>query len=124
VEDAARLFAPFSGFEPYVLEWHRRSKADRPSGTARELTRRLTANHPAAEPEVAVIRAGSAPGMHLLGFDSASETIELRLTARDRSGYAAGALLAADWLAATPRTPGLHSFDAVVDELIAARRAA
>jgi dihydrodipicolinate reductase len=62
--------------------------------------------------------------MHLVGFDAPSETIELRLTARDRSGYAAGALLAADWLAATRRGPGLHPFDTVVDDLIAARPAA
>jgi 4-hydroxy-tetrahydrodipicolinate reductase len=124
VEDAARLLAPFTAFEPYLLEWHRRSKADRPSGTARELSRRLAANHPGGAPDVAVIRAGSAPGMHLVGFDAPSETIELRLTARDRSGYAAGALLAADWLAATRRGPGLHPFDTVVDDLIAARPAA
>ena len=57
--------------------------------------------------------------MHLVGFDAAGETIELRLTARDRSAYAAGILAAADWLRATPRAPGLHAFDPIVDELIA-----
>jgi dihydrodipicolinate reductase len=58
--------------------------------------------------------------MHLVGFDAPAETIELRLTARDRSGYAAGALAAADWLLATPRAPGVHPFDLVVDDLLAA----
>jgi 4-hydroxy-tetrahydrodipicolinate reductase len=121
VEEAARLFAPLADFEPYVLEWHRRAKADRPSGTAREIVRRIANSHPGGEPEVAVIRAGAAPGMHLVGFDASAETIELRLTARDRSGYATGALAAADWLLAATRAPGIHSFDEVVDDLLAAR---
>ena len=47
------------------------------------------------------------------------ETVELRLTARDRSAYAAGALAAADWLVALDRTPGTHPFDAVVDDRLA-----
>jgi 4-hydroxy-tetrahydrodipicolinate reductase len=134
VERATDLLGPIDGFEPYLVEWHRRSKRDRPSGTARELARRIVARHPAlsgpADPtsgsrrddelEIAVIRAGASPGMHLVGFDSPGETIELRLTARDRSAYAAGALAAVDWLSRTTRPAGIHSFDAVVDELLAA----
>ena len=50
--------------------------------------------------------------------------MELRLTARDRSAYAEGALAAARWLVAEPREPGLHPFDAVVDGLLAAPVAA
>jgi 4-hydroxy-tetrahydrodipicolinate reductase len=119
VDEAGRLAAAIGGFEPSVLEWHRRSKADRPSGTAREIIRRLAVELPIDVDEVAVLRSGSMPGMHVVGLDGASETIELRLTARDRSGYAAGALAAIDWLAAAHRTPGLHTFDEVVDERIA-----
>lgn len=122
VDEAARLAAAIGGFEPSVLEWHRRSKADRPSGTAREIVRRLALELPIGTDEVAVLRSGSMPGMHVVGLDGASETIELRLTARDRSGYAAGALAAIDWLQAAPRSPGIHAFDEVVDERIAAAR--
>jgi hypothetical protein len=57
--------------------------------------------------------------MHLVGFDAPGETIELRLTARDRSAYAAGALAAATWLMAEPRSPGIHPFDEVVDDRLA-----
>ncbi len=125
VEAAVGLFGPLDGFDPYLLEWHRRSKRDRPSGTAADLARRIADGHPrltsADELEVVSIRAGASPGMHLVGFDAAGETVELRLTARDRSAYAAGILAAADWLARSPRTPGLHSFDPIVDELIARR---
>jgi 4-hydroxy-tetrahydrodipicolinate reductase len=137
VEEAARLFGPFAEYDPYIVEWHRRTKTDRPSGTALELSRRLIAAHPRKtrvatpkthgspdpdELDVAVIRAGAAPGMHLVGFDAPGESLEMRLTARDRSAYAAGALTAADWLLAEPRAPGFHSFETVVDSMIAAAR--
>jgi Dihydrodipicolinate reductase len=123
VQAAVELFGPLDAFDPYLVEWHRRAKRDRPSGTAIDLARRIADRHPRlASPddlEVVSIRAGSSPGMHLVGFDAAGETVELRLTARDRSAYAAGILAAADWLERTPREPGLHPFDLVVDELIA-----
>ena len=123
VEVATDLFGAVDGFDPYLVEWHRRAKADRPSGTALDLGRRMVGRHPAigsiADLEVASIRAGASPGMHLVGFDAAGETVELRLTARDRSPYAAGVLAAVDWLLLAPRAPGIHTFDPVVDELIA-----
>ncbi len=123
VETAVELFGSLDAYDPYLVEWHRRAKRDRPSGTAIDLARRIAEHHPrlasAADLEVASVRAGSSPGMHLVGFDAAGETVELRLTARDRSAYAAGILAAADWLERSPRAPGLHAFDLVVDELIA-----
>jgi 4-hydroxy-tetrahydrodipicolinate reductase len=123
VETAVSLFGSLEAFDPYLLEWHRRSKVDRPSGTAIDLRTRIVAGHPRLgapdDLEVVSVRAGASPGMHLVGFDAAGETVELRLTARDRSAYAAGILAAADWLAVTPRAPGLHAFDPIVDELVA-----
>ena len=127
VEAAADLFGAVEAFDPYLVEWHRREKRDRPSGTAVELARRLVARHPRLTSpnalETVTIRAGASPGMHLVGFDAPGETVELRITARDRSAYAAGILAAADWLRAAPRTPGLHPFDLVVDALLDAQRA-
>jgi 4-hydroxy-tetrahydrodipicolinate reductase len=133
VDTATSLFGGLDGFDPYVLEWHRRDKADRPSGTAREIARRIIATHPGktaiADPamgapaveelEVVAVRAGASPGMHVVGFDAAGETVELRLTARDRGAYAAGAVASADWLRSAPRRPGLHRFEEVVDDLLA-----
>jgi 4-hydroxy-tetrahydrodipicolinate reductase len=128
VEAATDLFGSIDDFDPYLVEWHRRAKADRPSGTALELARRIAARHPRlagpTELETASVRAGSSPGMHLVGFDADGETVELRITARDRSAYAAGILVSADWLRRAPRTPGIHEFDLVVDELLARRTAA
>jgi 4-hydroxy-tetrahydrodipicolinate reductase len=129
VEVAAGWYARAGGFEPSIVEWHRRGKADRPSGTARALARRVAAADPrwSLEPgddrpalEVLGVRAGAAPGTHLVTFDGPGETVELRLAARDRSAYADGALAAARWLVREPRAPGLHPFDAVVDDLLSA----
>jgi len=139
VDEAVRLYGPLPAFDPYIVEWHRRGKADRPSGTALALAARITAVHPRirrlADPgasgpppdgclQVVGVRAGANPGVHLVGFDAPGEVIELRCTARDRSAYAAGALAAADWLLAVPRAPGIHPFDAVVDDLLAGTNAA
>jgi 4-hydroxy-tetrahydrodipicolinate reductase len=136
VDAAVDLYGALPAFDPFLLEWHRRVKADRPSGTAADLARRITARHPAKhrtasdpfasvppapdELEVVSLRAGASPGMHLVGFDSAGETVELRLTARDRSAYAAGILAASTWLVREPRAPGIHAFDGVVDALLTA----
>ncbi len=131
-ERAAAWYARAGSFEPSVVEWHRRGKADRPSGTARAIARRIVAADPrwagpdeAGDPtdtrpalEVVGIRAGANPGSHLVTFDGPGESIELRLTARDRTAYADGALAAAHWLATTAPAPGLHPFDAVVDDLL------
>ncbi|MGH2445799.1 MAG: 4-hydroxy-tetrahydrodipicolinate reductase [Candidatus Limnocylindria bacterium] len=131
--DAAAALGRLGGYDPYIVEWHRAGKRDRPSGTALELARRLIRGHPVkrrigaaadgpADPEaleVLSLRAGAAPGTHLVGFDATGETLELRLTARDRRSYASGARLAGDWLAATHRAPGIHPFESVIDDLIA-----
>jgi 4-hydroxy-tetrahydrodipicolinate reductase len=123
IDSAVALFGRLDDFDPYLVEWHRRAKLDRPSGTARDLAGRIVDGHPGlAGPddlEVVSIRAGSSPGMHLVGFDAPGETVELRLTARDRSSYAAGILAAADWLSRATREVGLHPFDPIVDELLA-----
>ena len=134
VEVAAGWYGRAGEFEPSIVEWHRRGKADRPSGTARALARRVVTADPRwsapgtgssdgdTRPalEVVGIRAGAAPGTHLVTFDGLGESIELRLTARDRTAYADGALAAARWLIRVPRASGLHPFDAVVDDLLAA----
>jgi len=124
--EAARRFGRFADFDPYVFEQHRRTKPDRPSGTALAIAEamlphlrskrraRLPAGQGAPDPEtleVVAIRAGASPGMHVVGFDAPGESIELRVTARDRSAYVAGALLAADVALADPDLPpGLISF--------------
>jgi 4-hydroxy-tetrahydrodipicolinate reductase len=129
--EAARRFGRFTDFDPYVFEHHRRTKPDRPSGTALAIAEamlphlrskrraRLPEGQGAPDPEtleVVAIRAGASPGMHVVGFDAPGESIELRVTARDRSAYVAGALLAADTALADPGLPpGLITFADLLD---------
>lgn len=138
--EAARRFGRFPEFDPWVFEQHRRAKADRPSGTANAIAARILPFLPAKrrarlpegqgapDPdtlEVLALRAGAHPGMHIVGFDAPGESIELRVTARDRSAYVAGAVLAADRLAADPTRPaGVIPFTALVDEILASGPAA
>ncbi len=59
-------------------------------------------------------RAGAHPGTHEIGFDSAADTITLRHTARNREGFARGALRAAQWLTGKK---GIHEFRDILDDL-------
>jgi len=133
--EAAKRFGRFPEYDPFVVEQHRRTKPDRPSGTAAAIAdrmlphlsskrqARLPEGQGAPDPdtlEVVTIRAGAHPGMHIVGFDAPGESIELRVTARDRSAYVAGALLAADRLIADPDRPaGQIAFVDIVREILA-----
>ena len=61
-ETAAGWYARAGAFEPSIVEWHRRGKADRPSGTARALARRIAAVDPRwAVPEPGTARPATPP---------------------------------------------------------------
>ncbi len=61
--------------------------------------------------DVSSSRAGKHPGTHEIGFDSPADTITLRHVARNREGFALGALKAAQWIVG--RT-GVYTFDDVL----------
>ena len=97
-ERAAELMAPHGAFGAWIHEAHHSAKRDAPSGTALSIEAALR-NHGYDRPiDVSSTRAGSIPGTHTVGFDAAAETITLTHTARDRSGFARGALQAAHWV--------------------------
>jgi dihydrodipicolinate reductase len=66
--------------------------------------------------EIVALRAGSHPGMHIVGFDGPGESLQVRIEARDRSAYVAGALLAADTLVEQPGRTGMTQFTSLVRE--------
>jgi 4-hydroxy-tetrahydrodipicolinate reductase len=128
VREAARLFAQFPEYDPYVLEKHHRQKNDAPSGTARALAAILESSggpraHAAMSLDgalgddrfhVAAVRAGGIVGEHTVGFDSGGDEVLLEHRARTRRGFALGAVLAAEWVATRA---GFYSFADVVDDL-------
>ena len=79
------------------VEMHHRNKKDQPSGTAKELSR-IVKEKIDREIPFSSIRCGSHPGAHTILFDSACDTITISHEARNREGFAKGALLAANWL--------------------------
>jgi 4-hydroxy-tetrahydrodipicolinate reductase len=114
VRETARLMNKFEEYDVAVHEAHHKDKADSPSGTALTTARILLegvgrkktilAGSPdgTIKPEqlqVTSTRAGTIVGAHTVTFDSAADTIELKHAAKTRSGFALGALLAAEWIA-------------------------
>ena len=113
VEDCARTINKFSSYDISGIEFHHNRKADSPSGTAKSIAKILEKNIDRKtklvyemldrkikpdELHFASMRVGNMPGTHKIFFDSDADTIELAHTARNRKGFAAGAILAAEWI--------------------------
>ena len=113
VRYAAQLLGRLDMYDCYVHEWHHSGKADSPSGTAKKLADILLAelpnkeyafyetSHQRIEPRalhVTSTRVGRFPGTHEIGFDSPADFIQLRHQAHGRSGFAYGAVRAAEWI--------------------------
>ena len=108
---AARLLAKAPGFEAALVETHHSAKKDAPSGTLLQLVEEMKRAGYGRSIDTSSNRAGTNPGTHEIGFDSAADTITLRHTARSREGFARGALKAAQWVIGKK---GLHEFGEVI----------
>jgi 4-hydroxy-tetrahydrodipicolinate reductase len=130
VENAAKIANKIEDYDVYGYEIHHNKKADSPSGTAKticdiliknikrknklvfdRLDRKIAPN----ELHFASIRAGSIPGTHIVGFDSGADTIELKHEARNREGFALGALMAAKWINGKK---GLYNIDHMMKDIL------
>jgi 4-hydroxy-tetrahydrodipicolinate reductase len=114
VAEAARRFAREDTYGAWGWEIHHAAKKDAPSATLLALAEDISRSGYAGTVSLSANRAGSTPGTHEIGFDSAEDTITLRHTARSRDGFARGALRAARWLAGKK---GFFEFREIVDEL-------
>jgi 4-hydroxy-tetrahydrodipicolinate reductase len=116
---AAALFRGLPAYDAFIEEAHHAKKRDAPSGTALALQAILCRELGRRDVPVSSTRAGDIPGTHRIGFDSTADQILLVHTARSRAGFAAGALLAARWIAGRP---GVFAFTDVLDDLLAMER--
>jgi 4-hydroxy-tetrahydrodipicolinate reductase len=98
VADAARMMRQHPQYGAWIHEAHHVTKRDAPSGTALLLRDAMAAAGYDRPIDISATRAGAIPGTHTIGFDGPSDTIVLTHTARDRRGFASGALLAAQWV--------------------------
>jgi len=113
VTTAAQAFDKFDTYDVVVSEIHHKDKPDSPSGTAlalgnliiQSMKRKREILHETAhvkiKPEqlhISSARVGNVVGKHSVVFDSDADSIELVHNAKDRRGFALGALIAAEWL--------------------------
>ena len=117
-EAAARLLAEETAYDGWLYEIHHRMKKDAPSGTLLQIRKVMEAAGYARPLDVASNRAGAIPGTHQIGFDSEADTITLEHRARNRSGFAHGALRAARWMIGRR---GFYEFSQVWEEIVRER---
>ncbi|MGK0290225.1 MAG: 4-hydroxy-tetrahydrodipicolinate reductase, partial [bacterium] len=114
LENAGKIINQFDDYDIMAYELHHNRKLDSPSGTAKtmgdillntidrkdklaeeKLDRKIEDN----ELHFASVRGGDVPGTHVIQFDSSFDSIELKHTARNRTGFASGSIVAAQWIA-------------------------
>ena len=108
----AQLMETRPEYAAAIIETHHIHKLDAPSGTAITLANELIQNSdryngwslapdaPApGEIPITSFREGEVPGTHLVRWQSTVDEISIEHRAHSRKGFAAGALLAAQWLA-------------------------
>ena len=90
----AKIMNRFPAYDVTMSETHHIHKLDAPSGTAITL-----AECAADELPVSSIREGEVPGIHSIRYDSEADSITITHDAKNRSGFALGAVLAAEYTA-------------------------
>ena len=108
----APLLDKLSEFDVAVHELHHSAKLDSPSGTAINLANALvksiqrkhtwskssTPSHDSTQLEVIATRLGHVFGQHRIIIDGPADHIILEHTAKSRTGFALGAVRAAEWI--------------------------
>jgi 4-hydroxy-tetrahydrodipicolinate reductase len=107
----ASLMRDLQGYRPSIMETHHIQKLDAPSGTAVALAndilaerrdlKRWALGQEGEAPDMLSVEARrieGATGTHTVTYTSPIDTIEIKHTSHNRSGFAEGALLAAVWL--------------------------
>ena len=109
----AQLMNKYEVYDVGIKEIHHTAKLDKPSGTAITLAKDIIDNlerkkvwtiTPPADNHsrnlyIASERKDPAPGTHVVTYSSEIDDIEIMHTAHSRTGFAKGAVLAAEWIA-------------------------
>ena len=104
----AKMMEQIKGYDVALEEIHHVHKLDAPSGTAISLANDILVNSEKKQwniesPKsddlfIKVKREGEVPGTHSVSYTSAIDGIEIKHTAFNRTGFALGAVVAAEWL--------------------------
>jgi 4-hydroxy-tetrahydrodipicolinate reductase len=121
-KELARVMNTLNDYEPGIVEVHHIQKLDKPSGTAITLAEGLMENYPRktkwvnnlaeSNEELTIIsqREGEVPGTHVVNYTSKADNISIVHQANNRSGFAHGAVLAAEWLHGKKGMYSIHDF--------------
>lgn len=94
---ASAAVAVPQGYVPQIVERHHTTKKDSPSGTAISI-QRIVSEIAQVKAEITSVREGDTIGTHVLLLDSPEDTMMLVHDAKNRRGFAVGAVRAAEWL--------------------------
>lgn len=130
IKFASAIVSKTAIYDVFLNEIHHKEKADSPSGTAlllaeavkdhfdgkdsivtQELKRKIKSN----EIHCSSTRGGYITGTHSVVFDSQADSIELVHRAKNREGFAKGAIVAAAWI---KDKKGFYNLDDLVSTLI------
>jgi len=130
VKNASHILNSVNGYDIMIHELHHKRKIDSPSGTANSLAQIIieeldSKNEILTETSkerilpgqlhVTSTRGGEIAGTHTVYIDSIADTIELTHRAKNRTGFAIGALEAAKWIFGKK---GFFQFTDVMDAIL------
>jgi len=114
-EYAGSLISTFDFYDSFIEESHHKKKKDAPSGTAKVLYELLKKSYNDKNIPVTSVRAGYITGIHKVSFDSSVDEIHLTHRAKNRQGFAEGALLASKWIEGRK---GFYEFNQVLESIL------
>ena len=105
----AKIMNKYSDYDITIEEAHHIHKIDAPSGTAITLANDIIknidrkkawnkTNKDKNEIQISSVREGNIPGTHTIIYDSYVDKLEIKHTAKNRKGFALGAILAAEFI--------------------------
>lgn len=106
----ARIMDAHKQYDISMQEIHHTRKQDAPSGTAITLAEQIVENlgrkegwtlepqHDSKQISIDAVRKDDVPGTHTINYHSEIDSIEITHTAHGRTGFALGAVLAAEFL--------------------------
>lgn len=108
-EKLAKMMEKLNQYGASLEEIHHTKKLDAPSGTAITLAEGIIANsnyknwtlgvtNNENEIPIEAKRIDDIPGTHIVKYNSAVDSIEIKHTAHSREGFALGAVIAAEWI--------------------------
>jgi 4-hydroxy-tetrahydrodipicolinate reductase len=109
-KELAKQMNRYGAYSASIEEIHHTKKLDAPSGTAITLSEGITGNHSDYSTwcfennktsncvPIRSVREGVVPGTHIVTWDSEIDTLSLKHEAKNRKGFALGAVIAAEFI--------------------------